>query len=234
MDIKGGDNHKESLLDKEERKESHDPSFPQNLSEISGSQKNANSNNIEDEPIDTHEESKINKPQDFHKNIAEFPINSGPTSRLTSRKDLKGARRKKAPKRSVWDEILDSLIFCYEFIMIICVIASGTFLPAIPSSIYVFLSLIYLGLQIVIHDPRTSNYTGMVTVGLQLLLVIAFLIFKIIISILIERHAVSYNVNLYKSLGVTIKPGDATLWLITQTFISEVVTLTASILLLID
>lgn len=66
-----------------------------------------------------------------------------------------------------------------------------------------------------------------------MLLVVVVLILKGVLSIMIQIGVVDDNPNLYKSLGVTIGPENITLWLLTQTFISEVVTLIASILLFV-
>ena len=78
-------------------------------------------------------------------------------SSLRQQTVLKTRRRRQAPKRTIWNEIVDLIIFCYEFILIMAVIASGSLLASIPCSIYVVISLLYLGLQIVIENRKVSN-----------------------------------------------------------------------------
>lgn len=141
--------------------------------------------------------------------------------------------KKKHKAKTIWREILDFLFFCYEFLMISAVIVTGSFLPCIPCSIYVFLSISYLGISIIVQDNKTSLTLWTVLMGVQLSVSIVFLIFKIVFSILIKERVVVYNKNLYLGLGIAIQPDDLDGWDVVRTFISDVCSLIVSLALFI-
>jgi len=106
-------------------------------------------------------------------------------------------------------------------------------MASIPCSIYVFLSLSYLGLQIIIENSRKSNMVGMIIMGVMIAVSAIFLIFKIIFSILLHSGSIGANNKLYSSLGIAVQKDTIDLWIVTKTFLSDLTSLLVSILLLV-
>lgn len=182
---------------------------------------NGNGNPLEED--DSHEEQKLSQ-----RHI--------PTKSSMKAQTMMNRRKKKvAKKRTLLDEIKDLLVFCYEFLLIMAVLASGSILASIPVSLYVIISLLYLGLQIIIENKKMSNNVCMILMGVMLVISIAFLIFKIIFAILINGGTIATDETLHRSLGIAVHSGNEgfAFWLITQTFLADVVSLLVSLLLLI-
>ena len=164
------------------------------------------------------------------RNVANKPHELPPKARSFNAK----SKKKEKPKaKSVLREILDFLYFCYEFLMLMAIIATSIPLPSIPSSIYVFLCLLYLATSILINSKNTSLTICTFVIGLQLAVSWLFLIFKIVISILISKGTVSGNGKLYKSLGVSVTQDEADGWEYVRTLASDVCSLVVSLLLMI-
>jgi hypothetical protein len=141
--------------------------------------------------------------------------------------------QKKSQARTIWREIIDFLVFCYEFLLIMGVIAASSVLPAIPNSIYVFLSILYIGLHIIIQKHKTNLAICTLITGLLMALSVVFVIFKIAFTILIYYNSIKYDKNLYVGLGIAVKPDDIDFFKLLKTFLSDVVSLVVSILLFV-
>lgn len=144
-----------------------------------------------------------------------------------------GAFTKKKKKKTIWVEIFDFLVFWYEFILVMWVIASGSILAAIPPSIYVFWSLLYLGLQIIIEKRGTTITIWTILMGVMLTTSVVFLVLKIVFSILIRTDSLTYNRRVHLSLGIAVTNDEIDAWLVTKTFLADVVALIVSLLLFI-
>lgn len=70
-------------------------------------------------------------------------------------------------------------------------------------------------------------------IGLMMAVSILFLIFKIIFIILINQNSISYNKNLYLSLGIAVKPNSIDGWDLTKSLICDVTSVIVSVLLFI-
>lgn len=147
---------------------------------------------------------------------------------------MSSAHPHKRKVKTIWSEICDFLIFCYEFLLIMAIIGSGSLLPSIPDSIYVFLSIAYLGIQIIVQDTKTCNMMCTVLMGLCLATSVVFLIFKIIFAILIRSESVKFSRNLYRGLGIAIEPGDLDAWDVFKTFIPDITAIIVSLVLFIS
>jgi hypothetical protein len=97
----------------------------------------------------------------------------------------------------------------------------------------VFLSLAYLGLQIIIEKRATSNTLCTLLVLALMIISLIFLVFKIIFVIMIHSGSIKHNEKLHLSLGIAVGPDDMDAWLVTKTFISDVTALIVSILLFV-
>lgn len=144
-----------------------------------------------------------------------------------------GVYTKKRKKKTVWIEIFDFLVFCYEFILVMCVIGSGSILAAIPPSIYVFWSLLYLGLQIIIEKRGTTITIWTILMGVMLTTSVVFLVLKIVFAILIRTNSLTYNRRVHLSLGIAVTNDEIDAWLVTKTFLADLVALIVSLLLFI-
>ncbi len=162
------------------------------------------------------------------------PVRRPAKSSMKAQTLVKSRKKKKPPKKTIWNEIIDLIVFCYEFILIMGVLASGSILASIPVSLYVIISLLYLGLQIIIENKKMANNVCMILMAIMLVISIAFLIFKIVFSILISNGTIATDERLHRSLGISITQEEGiTAWNFTQTFLSDVVSLIVSLLLLI-
>lgn len=66
-------------------------------------------------------------------------------------------KKKKTKASTFWKELLDLIYFCYEFLLVMAVIGTGIIMPAIPNSIYVLLSILYIGMTIKLSSARMSH-----------------------------------------------------------------------------
>ena len=69
--------------------------------------------------------------------------------------------------------------------------------------------------------------------GVMLITSVVFLVLKIIFAILIRTDSLKYNSRVHLSLGIAVTNEDIDAWLITKTFLADVVALIVSLLLFI-
>jgi len=141
--------------------------------------------------------------------------------------------KKKKGVRNVWKEIVDFLFFCYEFILVMGLIAASSILPAIPNSLYVFLAVMYVGMQIIIQNQKTNLTVCTMISLLMLILSVLFLIFKIVFTILIYDGSVKFDSTLFLGLGISVEPKNIEFGEIVKTFLSDFICLIVSIMLFV-
>ena len=123
------------------------------------------------------------------------------------------------------------LYFCYEFNMVMIIIASCIILPSISTWLYVFLSILYLGIEIKHSNSRIGQNLSLTVLIMMIVLSIIFFIFKIILSVIYRNNSVNLEAQFYLSFGVAVKPGILDPWDITKTFLPDIVAIGVSIAL---
>jgi hypothetical protein len=162
-------------------------------------------------------------------------VNSASENATIPRKSMNiGAFTPKKKKKSVWSEIFDFLLFWYEFILVMCIIGTGSILPAVPPSIYVFWSVLYLGVNIIIEKKSTTITICTILMGIVLTASVVFLIIKIVFTVLFRTDSLTYNKRVHLSFGMAVTNNDIDAWLIIKTFLWDVVALLVSLLLFIN
>lgn len=69
--------------------------------------------------------------------------------------------------------------------------------------------------------------------GVMLTTSVVFLVLKIVFSILIRTDSLTYNRRVHLSLGIAVTNDEIDAWLVTKTFLADVVALIVSLLLFI-
>jgi hypothetical protein len=182
---------------------------------------------------ETKEERKSNFSVQSSKELSR--VNEASENATNPRKSMNiGAFTPKKKKKSVWSEIFDFLLFWYEFILVMCIIGTGSILPAVPPSIYVFWSVLYLGVNIIIEKKSTTITICTILMGVVLIASVVFLVIKIVFTVLFRTNSLTYNRKVHLSFGMAVTNDDIDAWLVIKTFLWDLVALLVSLLLFIN